>query len=215
MTQYGLAKWGAALLALWMAFSVNAAEYDFKLDREVGAIKVFKARDKERGYDRVRVQAVSEQPLEVLLQVNTDVSKWSSWMPRVLQADYVEPGTDRYTVRMRFSSPWPVKNRESITETRVTRNPETGAVRVAFHTVENQVPLSDDFVRIPFVDGSWEFTPLPNGQVGIVHEMLVNPGGNVPKWVVNAEAVDLPLNNVIKAMEQADKVRRTASAGPT
>lgn len=206
--QYGMARMGAALLVLIMTFSAStklaaAAEYDFQLEREVGAVKIFKALDREQGYQRVRVQTVSDHPLEVLLHLNTDVKGWAGWMPKVLQADYVEPGTDRYIAHTRFSSPWPVKNRDSVIESKVTRNPDSGVVRLAFRTVEDRVPPSADYVRIPYVDGFWEFTPLPSGQVGVVYEILINPGGNVPKWMVNFEAVDLPLQTVLKVIEQA------------
>ena len=60
-------------------------------------------------------------------------------------------------------------------------------------------------VRIEKMNGRWLFTPIEEDKVNIVYEMSIDPGGNIPKWVVNALAVDLPfytLKNLRKIVKK-------------
>jgi hypothetical protein len=60
------------------------------------------------------------------------------------------------------------------------------------------LPLKQGMVRIQSLTGQWLLTPLTKGDVSVTYEMSVDPGGNIPKWLVNLMAVDLPFNTLQK-----------------
>jgi ribosome-associated toxin RatA of RatAB toxin-antitoxin module len=53
-------------------------------------------------------------------------------------------------------------------------------------------------VRIKNMTGKWQLTPVENNKVKVVYEMNIDPGGKIPKWLVNAMLVDIPFNTLQK-----------------
>lgn len=197
-------RYAAFSLACTLSSVANA--YDFEQVKETDGITVSKAYVEEKGIYRVRVEALASEPLDGLLELSLDVAHWHAWMPKIIEANYIEPGKQHYSVHIKYQSPWPVGNRDSVTKGEVSKNQDNGAVSVKFFTFENDYPLTDDFVRIPSIDGFWQFTP-EEGQTRVVYETEVDPGGSVPKWMVNMEAIDIPFHTVVNLLSEAPSYR--------
>jgi hypothetical protein len=54
----------------------------------------------------------------------------------------------------------------------------------------------DGIVRVPQLKAFWKFTPKPDGTVDAEYQINVNPGGNVPAWIVNMFAIDGPYQSI-------------------
>lgn len=87
--------------------------------------------------------------------------------------------------------PWPVKDRDAIVHSLMKQNKKTKQVEIKLMAVPKYKALKPGRVRISKMAGRWVFTPEKNG-VRVVYEMSVDPGGNLPKWIVNAMVVDMP-----------------------
>ena len=92
--------------------------------------------------------------------------------------------------------PWPVKDRDSITETRVSQDQESLVVRLDMKARNDVFPSNDDFIRIKEMSGYWLFTPIEGNQIEVVYEAHADPGGGLPSWLVNSFLVDAPLNTL-------------------
>ena len=92
--------------------------------------------------------------------------------------------------------PWPVKDRDSITETRVSQDQESLVVRVDMKARNDVFPSNDDFIRIREMNGYWLFTPKEGNQIEVIYEAHADPGGGLPSWLVNSFLVDAPLNTL-------------------
>lgn len=193
------------LMLVWV--STMSQAYEFELVKEENNIRVFKAGLDDKDIYRLGIETEVDLSIDSMLKMNTDPQNWHTWMPKVTSAQFVEPGLKRYTVHVQYESPWPVKNRESVTEGLVSKDPNTGVVTLKFHTVESNVPASEDYTRIPYIDGFWTFTPVENGAVRVRYETAVDPGGSVPKWLSNIEAVDIPYQTMVKMLENIEPYR--------
>lgn len=193
--------------AVMLAVPMTAASNEFTLEKEEDGIKVSKSYNDQYGVYRVRIETISNSSIDALLKINTDPDNWASWMPKVLSAEFVEPGDQRYTVKIAYESPWPVANRESITEGIISKDNSSGMVKLKFHTVDNVIVPAGGLIRIPYIDGFWEFTPLPNKQVGVLYEVMVDPGGDIPKWMVNMESVTIPYETVVEVLENVENYK--------
>ncbi len=54
------------------------------------------------------------------------------------------------------------------------------------------VATNANMIRIDKMSGYWGFEPLKDGNVKVTYEMGVDPGGDLPVWLVNALVVDIP-----------------------
>jgi len=99
--------------------------------------------------------------------------------------------------------PWPVKNRDSIVHSVLKQNKQTKSIQVTLTAAPKYIPVKSGLVRIQQMTGRWLLVPEKNS-VKVVYEMSVNPGGNLPTWLVNSMSVDLPfitlknLRNLVK-----------------
>lgn len=98
-----------------------------------------------------------------------------------------------YTVT---SMPWPVMNRDSISETHILQDPQTGAVTVTMDARNDVFPENDDHVRVRQFSGTWTIEPQGEGVVKVTYEAHADPGGGIPSWLVNSFVVDAPLNTL-------------------
>ena len=78
----------------------------------------------------------------------------------------------------------------------IRRTPGDGVDRITFQTAPELGPPPDpDHVRIPIVQGAWEFRPDGTG-TQITYTVYSEPGGAVPAFVVRGAQVDEALENV-------------------
>ena len=54
---------------------------------------------------------------------------------------------------------------------------------------------NDDLIRITKADGYWSFVPKDQGVV-VTYQMHADPGGSIPKWLVNRAVVDTPYDTL-------------------
>jgi hypothetical protein len=92
--------------------------------------------------------------------------------------------------------PWPASNRDGVVCFKYTQDSITKVVTVASVNIPNILPEMDGIVRVPQLKAFWKFTPKPDGTVDAEYQINVNPGGNVPAWIVNMFAIDGPYQSI-------------------
>lgn len=101
--------------------------------------------------------------------------------------------------------PWPVNPRDSITHSIVSQDKKTKRVDITIHSKPNMVKQKAGVVRVKQLAGRWELMPLKNGMTRVVYELSMEPGGNIPVWLVNMLVVDMPyytLSNLRKLVKE-------------
>ena len=48
-------------------------------------------------------------------------------------------------------------------------------------------------IQIRFCEGGWRFKDLGNGKIKVIHNLIVDPAGSAPAWIVNSKTVDDPI----------------------
>ncbi len=89
-------------------------------------------------------------------------------------------------------APWPIDNRDIVIKVKVNQDEITKEVIHKAVGEPNYLPLVEDHVRVKVFNSMWVLTPLKNGFVNCVNQILVDPGGSIPTWLINMVAVDGP-----------------------
>jgi hypothetical protein len=101
--------------------------------------------------------------------------------------------------------PWPAQNRDFIAHLIVKQNSKNKIVTVDAPCDPDMVPKKKDIVRIPKSSGRWTLIPGGKNLVHIEYELAVDPGGNIPAWLVNMFATKGPLETFKKLKLQVQK----------
>jgi hypothetical protein len=132
-----------------------------------------------------------DAPPEEVFAVLWDVPSQADYMPAVKKAKRVISGETRQVNHLVIDPGVPmVKDRDLVSEATVL---ERSAERIvfAFKSAEEGVgpAPSEDYVRIPVQEGSWELTAIDGGRrTRAVYKLRTDPGGDVPKRAARAFA---------------------------
>jgi ribosome-associated toxin RatA of RatAB toxin-antitoxin module len=101
--------------------------------------------------------------------------------------------------------PWPVEDRDMIVHSLMSQDKTSKIVTIKLAAAPKELENKVGLVRIKKMLGSWRLIPEAKGQVKVIYEMNVDPGGSLPKWLVNSLAVDIPFHTLRKLRKQLKK----------
>jgi hypothetical protein len=122
-----------------------------------------------------------------------DYEAYPDWLHFVDSARELD--RDNETVRrLRFTTllPWPLADREALLECRVSQHKGGGEVVVHLNNRPKLLPPDPHYIRFPQLNGLLRFRRLGDGQVEVVYQLTLNPGGYIPTWLVNILLRDAP-----------------------
>jgi len=140
---------------------------------------------------------VLESTVTAPIALLQDVKRANEWVFNCKAMDLIEELSSTNAIYYTVTSmPWPVKNRDSISETTITQNPDTGAVLVTMSARNDIFPVNDDHIRVTEFEGTWLIEPLEGNSIRVTYEAHADPGGALPSWLVNSFVVEAPLNTL-------------------
>lgn len=181
-----------------MPIGANGAAWE--LQRNDEQAMAYSHIDKATGLQVCRVETVIKASLNALVALQRDAAQIPKWMDGVKSSSIVREADDYYITHTLVPSPWPVKDRDSVVRSDI-RQLDDGTVIIDFASVEGVVPPQKTHKRVQNVKGSWCFAPLQDGKTRVEYEVMVDPGGKLPAWLVNRFALDVPYNS-IKSMHR-------------
>ncbi|MEP6727272.1 MAG: START domain-containing protein [Bacteroidota bacterium] len=199
-------KWLLAGVVLLIG-SVRAnaqTDWELKLDKE--GINVFTKKMDNSPLKAVKTVCIINTSLTILTAVLLDINSTPDWVYATKKISLLKQVSGSELVYYsEIEIPWPVSNRDFIVLLAVTQDPKTKAVTVVGYNKPDYLPANKNIVRIQHSYSKWLITPLQNGQVKIEYILEVNPGGNVPAWLINLFAAKGPYETFIKLREQVKK----------
>ena len=176
-----------------MPISTSGAAWE--LQRNDEQAMAYSRIDKASGLQVCRVETVMKASLNALVAMQRDAARIPQWMDGVKSSRIVQEADNYYITHTLVPSPWPVKDRDSVVRSDI-RQQDDGSVLIEFASVEGVVPLQKNYERVQNVKGCWCFTPLQDGKTRVEYEVMVDPGGKLPAWLVNRFALDVPYNSI-------------------
>jgi hypothetical protein len=180
------------LLLLLNSFCLPAQESDCVLKKDKDGVKVYTCKSDTSKFRSLKAEFVIENTsIAELKEFLFTVPNYLNWQFDATEATMLKKINDHEMIyRVVIDAPWPVDNRELIVHFQVSLQEED---RATFHinTVPSDLPLQEDLVRIPYSQANWDITRV-NQSLHATYRMKINPGGNVPAWLVNIAMADGP-----------------------
>jgi hypothetical protein len=173
-----------------------AAQTKWVLKNQKDEIKVYTSGVEGSKFNAIKVECELKATLSQIVRVLLDVRECPQWLYHTKSCvllKQVSPSELYYYSEI--SIPWPAQNRDFVAHLTVHQNAETKVVTVDGPAVTGFAPVKDGIVRIQSSKGLWVITPLPNDQLKVVYTLQVDPGGNIPAWLVNLFATEGPMKS--------------------
>jgi len=185
----------ALLFLLITQLSPASAQTDWKLVTNKEGIKVYTSIVPDSKIKAIKVECDLDATPSQLAALIMDVKTATDWVYHTKSAvvvKQVSPSELYYYSEINL--PWPAANRDFVAHLTVSQNPDTKVVTIQGPAVPGLVPAKAGVVRIDHSDGKWVITPTGPDEVKVVYTIHVDPGGDLPSWLVNMFASEGPLH---------------------
>ncbi|HEY4289337.1 MAG TPA: START domain-containing protein [Puia sp.] len=179
---------------------------DWKLKTDKDGIAIFTRTFPDSKFKAIKVEVELDATLSQLVAVILDVNTGAQWVYSTKSSvllKQVSPSELYYYSEVNV--PWPAANRDFIAELRVVQDPHSRVVTIYGPTFPDYLPEKKDIVRVRRSEGKWIISPLANRKIKVEYTLRVDPGGDVPAWLVNMFATKGPYESFRKLKEQLQK----------
>jgi hypothetical protein len=173
-----------------------SAQTNWELKNEKSGIKVYTSAVTDSKFKAIKVDCELKASLSQIVNVLLDIKNGPEWLYHTKSCTLIKQvSPDELYYYSEINIPWPVQNRDFVAHLKVRQNPDTKVVTVDGPAVPGFVPLKNGIVRVRSSKGLWVITPLTNGRIRVVYTLQLDPGGNLPAWLVNLFAAEGPLKS--------------------
>jgi len=202
------------VLFLSQVFSFSAsADNGWKLQRNRDGIRAY-LRDipDQKLKEFLGVMLVRGVRLSSMVATFDDTASYTRWMhncteSRLLKYINVQERIT-YTVT---HAPWPATDRDTVVYSLMSQNPADNSVTIAITGKPDYLPRQPKRLRIPMMKATWTFRPLESGDVMIMYQTVTDPGGPLPRALLNLSVVDLPFYTMHKFRDVVKEDRYAAA----
>ena len=173
-------------LLVFLSFSACPAQEEWILKSDKGEIRTYSKRVADSKINAVKIVSVFPASLTQFVSVILDIASYDKWIYNSRSTKLIKqvsPADLYYYSEVAF--PWPTVNRDFVSHITVRQDAQTKIVSVDANNVSGLVPVKPNMVRITRSSGRWIITPLAKDQVKVEYILQVDPGGDLPAWLIN------------------------------
>ena len=179
-------------LLLSSAFLHAKQVEDWTLRKEKNGIQVYTKKRPKSNLYMYKVKTQINASLQRVYEQIIDFRENLKYMELVDSLKFLNHREDiSYINYIRFDMPWPVTNREMVMEMDIHRHKDS------IHLVSNDLPgyveQNKNYIQVEDFSEEWLIKYDTNEKVThITIQGWVNPGGDIPAWIVNLFSVRTP-----------------------
>jgi hypothetical protein len=178
--------------------SEASLEAEWEIQRSEDGIDVYTRPEPASQFEAVRaVMTLNDVRLSSLVALISDTEACSRLESRCVGAETLDKINQTESVVYRYNNmPFPVRDRDMVLRLKWYQQPDSLNVNVVISNVTGFLPEKKRRVRMPKVNSGWKFVPLPDGSVEVSSEGHIEPGANLPAWLLNQFLVSAPFKTM-------------------
>ena len=191
------------ILVLFYGFIPDKSADNWELKKFENGITIYTRATETSNYKELKAIFQIKSSLSSVIALLNDVETYPQWVYRCETSKVLKKNSEQNLIRYQtIVAPWPVDNRDVVVEVHTYQDPKTKIVYQKVTPLPDYSPQLKGHVRIREFRATWTLKPLKNGVVEVEYELLVNPAGAIPAWIVNMALVDGPYETSMKMKER-------------
>jgi len=165
-----------------------------KLKKDDDGIKIYTCEESDSKFKSLRVEtSLQGVTLAELKSFLLKASNYTTWQYNMIEAKELKSINDHeIIVRSVVHAPWPVTNREMITNVNVAVEQSANELTMVIKSIPYEYPLEKGLVRVPFSEATWKVKEEGGDQLAVRYFLRIDPGGSIPSWLVNMAMAEGP-----------------------
>lgn len=184
---------------------MGIAQTNCELKKEKDNIKVYGCRVEGSSINDIRVEFEVNSTIEKYIPIVLDVTHYHEWRYRELNHKLLKKISDYELIYYaQISAPFPLSDRDLVLHLKINRDSLPKILTVTIESMADYLPPVENLVRVPSSFSTMTLIPLSESKLKVTCHVRVNPGGQIPGWVVNMFSTQGPyetFKNLVDKME--------------
>ena len=194
------------LLIMIIASDLYSQSWDFVKEKD--GIKLYTRKEANSALKSFKGVTVLHTQMDKLSTMIGNVQNTSWWDENVRNIQVLAFETEKFIrYYLVYHVPWPLMDRDLCVEAQINTDPVTGTRTVTAHPLLNVIPEKPDLVRIKNYWQRWTLQPIDKNTILVTLEGTVDPGGNIPTWLINMVIVETPLKIIRGIRERVQEIK--------
>ena len=198
-----------------LAYADTPAAPKWEMLNEEDGIRMFRRDVPGSSIVALRGEAFVEAPIARVASVLADRKRSPEWIDRLVKTKVLRQLSETESINWNhIKTPTPLKDRDFVFKSAITTDPAKKQVVFSYYSVTDALaPVTDDYVRGSFKSGKFELTMATRANKDgtkskgtiVVAEVLVDPAGSVPTFIVNLVQKSWPYKTMTALRKQVAK----------
>ena len=183
------------------------SNYKWQLAKEIDGIKIFEADVKGADVVAFRGETTLNYRIERVVSSLADMSRKDEWMHDLKEVRTIEVIDPHVRIEYYHSgTPWPLSDRDFVYRAEFRYFPKAETFVLNLKNAEHKnAPIKKGIVRGKIIESNYFISKTSDPNVTkMAVEILVDPMGSVPKWLVNIFQKDWPKNTLTSLKKLMD-----------
>lgn len=186
------------LLGFFTFLQVSFSQKDWTLDTSKDGISIYTKDTPNSDIKQFKLVTTIKSDIKKVYELLRNVEGMHLWYDKIKSVQMLQKISDNEGVYLlEYSLPFPLKNRVSTVKGKMDFDKKAGIIKVNTTYQAFAIPANmKDLLLITKIWSSWEITTLPTGELSIIHMGSMDPGGNIPTWLVNDGVTTGPIKTI-------------------
>jgi hypothetical protein len=182
-------------IAFMLLFRVSLfGQNNWILQKEKDGIKISTRHAVSSQFDDVHVEVDLPGNIEQMKSILIDISHYKDWSYAMKESVLIKQlGPGKLIYYSEIEVPWPATNRYFYANFDLMEDTLSHSIKVISLNLPDYLPASKDLLQVTFVKGLWNISTISKKTIHIDYILELNPGGNLPSWVLNLFSTKGPL----------------------
>ena len=190
-----------SIINLWLIDTSFGQRWNFV--KEQDSIKIYTRIEPNNTLKSFKGETTFHAPMEKVCSMLGSAKNDDWWDKNITDIKLLGYEKDKFIqYYLIYNMPWPLTNRDLVAETIIVSDIVTGEKTFTAKPLLNVVLEKKGIVRINKYHQKWTVQPLANGNVHVILEGFIDPGGNVPAWAYNMIVPETPLKAIRSLRER-------------
>jgi hypothetical protein len=188
------------IVILLFCFSNVFGQGKWELKKDEDGIQVFTRKAAKGNIKELRVLCELDATKAQLISTLENISDYNSWVYSNKKSTVLKMITQQNIIYYTQSHlPWPIRDRDLVVELNITPTPDV--LNVQAKSLPDYMPKDSNYIRVPYSLAVWKVTQAADNKLKVDYTFSIDPGGNIPSWLVNATLTIGPYNSFSKLRE--------------
>jgi len=182
-----------------MSILITNGQNKWILKKDKDGIKVFTKNVDTSKFKAIKVECVLDGTIDKFDSIIRNVENHKSWVYSTKKSFLVKVVNKTEIIYYTETSlPWPASNRDVIIQMQILKDSVNNSETINASNLNGVIDEKSGIVRVRLLSMQYYVHLVSEHKISITFNILVDPSGSIPAWIVNAFAVKGPFETFSK-----------------